>query len=99
MQKVFTVLFLFIALQACNKPIKEYTLNDGMSLQLFSDSTFVQDIRLLERKYNVSGTWSGSLVEGNYFTTTTSGKGMQGKVITKYNILNKKAIPQVLEGE
>lgn len=94
MQIFFVIICLFIGLQACNRAIKEYPLNDGMRIQLFSDSTFKQDIRLLERKYNVSGTWSGSLVEGKYFTTKTSGNAMKGEVVTVYRIVNDKAISQ-----
>lgn len=85
------MLFIAVVLIACNKPIKEFTLSDGMTLQLFSDSTFSQDIRLLERKYNVSGTWTGSVLEGNSFTTTRSGNGLEKEVVTTYIIKNENA--------
>lgn len=94
MKRIFLVCLISIALVACNKPLKEYTLNDGMQLQLFSDSTFIQEVRLLERKYAVSGTWTGSTAEGNSFTTKTKASGMQEIVVTNYSIVNGHAIPK-----
>lgn len=94
MKKVVFIFFLLFVLQACNKPLKEYTLNDGMLLQLYSDSTFKQDIRLLERKYSVSGTWSGTITDGASFTTKRIEKGTKKEIVINYNIINNQAVPE-----
>lgn len=92
---MFRFLFLFsVLLYSCNQTSKTFKV-DNMELILFSDSTFIQDIRLLERKYSISGKWKGDWTEGKTFSIISDNKGIESsekKQVKIYKIVNGEAI-------
>jgi len=72
-------------LGSCDKPLKEFQLDNDVqhrTLKLFKDSTFIEEITEIEDSYQYSGTWTGSLEEGDTFKTISTKKGNQILTLT-----------------
>jgi hypothetical protein len=88
---IFTLTLL--TLTSCSEPIREYILNDDVqhiTLKLYADSTFIQQVEEIEDSYEYSGNWKGSLEEDSTFTTVATKKGFQIITLTPTNIYQIK---------
>jgi hypothetical protein len=98
-----TAKFLFIIsiilLCSCSKKVKVFKINDDVvhiTLTLFDDSTFVEDVHEIEASYEYSGIWTGNLSEDSLFTTTKTRSKFNILTLTPtntYKIKNGEAVP------
>ena len=85
-------------LGSCDKPVKEFQIDNNVqhrTLKLFEDSTFVEEVIEIEDSYQYSGTWTGSLSEGETFKTVSTNKGIQILTLTpihEYQIVKGQAV-------
>lgn len=85
-------------LGSCDKPLKEFQLDTDVqhrTLKLFKDSTFIEEVAEIEDSYQYSGTWTGSLEEGDTFKTISTKKGNQILTLTpkhEYRIVKGQPI-------
>ena len=95
---IHIIILFFLIICSCSEPIKEFNLDTDVqhvTLKLYKDSTFIEQVEELEDSYNYSGIWKGKLNEGDTFTTITTQSGLQiitQTPINNYKIKNKTAI-------
>ena len=99
MKLIFNSFILtLILLTSCSQKVKEFKINSDLehvTLILYSDSTFTEEIKELEDTYTYAGNWTGNHSEGSTFTTTTTSKGLT--ILTQtpkktYKVKNNRAI-------
>lgn len=81
---ILIILALIIGLtESCKEPVKEFTIDGDVqhiTLKLYADSTFTEQVTEIEDSYEYSGHWQGSLQEDSTFMTQATYKGL--KVLT-----------------
>ncbi|MEH6765370.1 MAG: hypothetical protein V7655_12780 [Aequorivita antarctica] len=97
-QIVILLVLIFGLLESCKEPVKEFEIGNDLqhvTLKLYADSTFIEQVKEIQDSFEYSGKWKGNLDEDSIFTTYATNKGFQ--IITStptktYRIENDRAV-------
>lgn len=90
----YTVLFFIVFFISCGSGFKEFMIND-MSLKLYENTEFTQEVRMLERRYTQKGKWEGSFAEGDTFRLNFDNSGLNANpeiIQMSYYVKNGNAV-------